>query len=88
MNVVMTGDGRFIEIQGTGEEATFSEAELQKLLAELQDLFPERLIVLARELTKKFEQFQRGTPAQLLEELKRKPARGEYVVLIAGASGQ
>ena len=33
MNVVMTGDGRFIEIQGTGEEATFSEAELQTLLA-------------------------------------------------------
>jgi ribonuclease PH len=33
INVVMTGDGRFIEIQGTGEEATFSEAELQKLLA-------------------------------------------------------
>jgi ribonuclease PH len=33
MNVVMTGDGRFIEIQGTGEEATFSEEELQKLLA-------------------------------------------------------
>jgi ribonuclease PH len=33
MNVVMTGDGRFIEIQGTGEEATFSEAELQTLLS-------------------------------------------------------
>jgi ribonuclease PH len=33
MNVVMTGDGRFIEVQGTGEEATFSEAELQTLLA-------------------------------------------------------
>ena len=32
MNVVMTGDGRFIEVQGTGEEATFSEEELQKLL--------------------------------------------------------
>jgi ribonuclease PH len=32
MNVVMTGDGRFIEVQGTGEEATFSEAELQTLL--------------------------------------------------------
>jgi len=65
-----------------------SPYRIEKLLAELQDLFPERLIVLARELTKKFEQFQRGTPAQLLEELKRKPARGEYVVLIAGASGQ
>jgi len=32
MNVVMTGDGRFIEIQGTGEEATFSEDELATLL--------------------------------------------------------
>jgi ribonuclease PH len=32
MNVVMTGDGRFVEIQGTGEEATFSESELHALL--------------------------------------------------------
>lgn len=32
MNVVMTGSGKFIEIQGTGEEATFSEDELGKLL--------------------------------------------------------
>ncbi len=32
MNVVMTGDGRFIEVQGTGEEATFTETELQSLL--------------------------------------------------------
>ncbi|MHB8865485.1 MAG: ribonuclease PH [Pirellulaceae bacterium] len=33
MNVVMTGGGRFIEIQGTGEEATFSDEDLQSLLA-------------------------------------------------------
>ncbi len=32
MNVVMTGSGRFVEVQGTGEEATFSQAELTKLL--------------------------------------------------------
>ena len=32
MNVVMTGRGRFVEIQGTGEEATFSEDELAELL--------------------------------------------------------
>lgn len=32
MNVVMTGAGRFVEVQGTGEEATFSEEELQALL--------------------------------------------------------
>lgn len=32
MNIVMTGSGQFIEIQGTGEEATFSEDELSKLI--------------------------------------------------------
>lgn len=33
MNVVMTGEGRFIEIQGTAERASFSEEEFQRLLA-------------------------------------------------------
>ncbi len=32
MNVVMTGTGKFIEIQGTGEEATFDDEELALLL--------------------------------------------------------
>jgi ribonuclease PH len=32
MNVVMTGGGRFVEVQGTGEEATFSEEELAALV--------------------------------------------------------
>jgi ribonuclease PH len=33
MNVVMTGSGRFVEVQGTGEESTFSEKELHALLS-------------------------------------------------------
>jgi len=33
MNLVMTGDGEFIELQGSGEEAVFTEAELAALLA-------------------------------------------------------
>ena len=32
MNVVMTGKGQFVEVQGTGEESTFSESELAALL--------------------------------------------------------
>jgi ribonuclease PH len=32
MNVVMTGSGRFVEIQGTGEEATFGDDDLAALL--------------------------------------------------------
>jgi ribonuclease PH len=32
MNVVMTGEGKFVEVQGTGEEAPFSRSELDELL--------------------------------------------------------
>lgn len=32
MNVVMTGSGRFVEIQGTGEEATFDDDDLSAML--------------------------------------------------------
>ena len=32
MNIIMTGKGQFVEVQGTGEEATFSEQELMSLL--------------------------------------------------------
>lgn len=37
MNLVMTGSGAFVEVQGAGEEATFTRAELDQLL-----LFGER----------------------------------------------
>ncbi len=32
MNVIMTGRGRFVEIQGTGEEATFDDDQLNEML--------------------------------------------------------
>lgn len=37
MNVVMTGSGQFVEIQGTGEETTFSSDQLQALLQLAQE---------------------------------------------------
>lgn len=36
MNVVMTGEGRFVELQGTGEQRPFTREELQQLLAYAQ----------------------------------------------------
>ena len=32
MNIVMTGNGKFIEIQGTGEEYTFDDKQLAEML--------------------------------------------------------
>src|SRR2546422_2296357 len=54
-----------------------SPYRIEKLLAELKEVFPDRQVVLARELTKKFEEFLRGRPAELLEVLKTRRLKGE-----------
>ncbi|ASF40084.1 ribonuclease PH [Halobacillus halophilus] len=48
MNVVMTGNGEFVELQGTGEEATFSMPQLQTMLSLAQEGVTE-LVELQRE---------------------------------------
>ena len=55
---------------------------IEKLLGELAQMFPSATVVLARELTKKFEEFIRGTPAELVERAKQRPLKGEIVVLV------
>ncbi|HEX7571320.1 MAG TPA: 16S rRNA (cytidine(1402)-2'-O)-methyltransferase, partial [Verrucomicrobiae bacterium] len=62
-----------------------SPYRIEKLLGELKEVFPERQIVLARELTKKFEEFLRGKPAELLELAKKRSLKGEFVVLVGPA---
>lgn len=46
----------------------------------------ERVAVVARELTKRFEDVRRGTVALLARYYRGSPPRGEVVILIAGAS--
>jgi 16S rRNA (cytidine1402-2'-O)-methyltransferase len=60
-----------------------SPYRIQRLLEELLDLAPSRPLVLARELTKKFEEFLRGTPQALLDRARQKPLKGEMVVMIS-----
>jgi 16S rRNA (cytidine1402-2'-O)-methyltransferase len=57
-----------------------------KLLGELAEIYPGRKVLLAREITKKFEEFRAGLPSQLLEELRSRAVRGEFVVLVAPKS--
>ena len=61
-----------------------SPYRIQKLLEELRDIYPDRHVVLGRELTKKFEEFLRGTPEGLLAALQQRSVKGEFVVMIAG----
>jgi 16S rRNA (cytidine1402-2'-O)-methyltransferase len=61
-----------------------SPYRIEKLLSELNAIFPEREVALARELTKKFEEFLRGKPAELLEVAQKRKLKGEFVVLVGG----
>lgn len=59
-----------------------SPYRIAKLLEELNDILPDRNVVIARELTKKFEEILRGTPAELLQRHRGRAWKGEFVVLI------
>jgi 16S rRNA (cytidine1402-2'-O)-methyltransferase len=76
--------------QLAAEERTmlFYEAphRIEATLAALTEAFGEnRPAVLARELTKLYEQFRRGTLGSLLEGVRADAPRGEIVLVIAGA---
>ena len=59
-----------------------SPYRIEKLLVELSEVFPERQVVLARELTKKFEEFLRSKPAELLAIAQKRSLKGEIVVMV------
>lgn len=51
-------------------------------LEDMRALVPDKEVVLARELTKKFEEILRGTPGQLVDRLTASRPRGEFVVIV------
>lgn len=61
-----------------------SPYRLLKTLAACGEIMPDRQICVARELTKKFEEFRRGTAAELLRHYEAHPPKGEIVLLISG----
>ncbi len=69
------------------ETAIFFESpyRLTKTLAACIDIIPERQLCVARELTKKFEEFRRGTASELLAHYQAHPPKGEIVLVISGS---
>lgn len=68
------------------ETSVFFESphRLTKTVAAIAAIEPEREICVARELTKKFETYHRGTATQLLEYFTAQPGKGEITLLIRG----
>jgi len=69
----------------SGETIIFFESpyRLNKTLAACVEVMPERQLCVARELTKKFEEFRRGPPGELLAHFDAHPPKGEIVLIVA-----
>lgn len=75
------------QLRNRSETMIFYEAphRLKKTLKVMAEVFgDDRQAVLARELTKRYEEFSRGSLAELTAFYDEHQPRGEYVVLIAG----
>lgn len=59
-----------------------SKYRIIKALEELAVIYPEAKIVVGNDLTKMFEKIYRGTPENVLAEIKKDTAKGEYAVAI------
>ena len=68
------------------ETSIFFESPFRilKSLAACFEIIPDRQLCVARELTKKFEEFRRGTPRELLTHYETRPPKGEIVLVISG----
>jgi 16S rRNA (cytidine1402-2'-O)-methyltransferase len=61
-----------------------SPYRLTKTLSVCAGIMPDRELCVARELTKKFEEFRRGTGPALLAHYEAKPPKGEITLVISG----
>ena len=75
------------ELNQQEETLIFYESphRLKDMLTTLVDIFgAERQLVLAREMTKRYEEFVRGTAKEALDWALETELRGEFVVIVAG----
>ncbi len=62
-----------------------SPHRLKSMLSEMKDVFGEdRSVTLARELTKKYEEFVRGTLSEVTKWAQTNQVRGEFVIIVEG----
>jgi len=73
----------------SGETGIFFESphRLVSTLEILTEINPAARVCVARELTKKFETYHRGTAAEVLAHFQAHPPKGEIVLLVHGAEG-
>ena len=70
---------------GRAETSIYFESphRIVRTLEALAACCPRRHVCVARELTKAFEEFQRGTPGEVLAHFQSHPPKGEITILVA-----
>lgn len=63
-----------------------SPYRVQETLEHLLEIYGDREVVLVRELTKVFEEYQRGCISELISYLDEHPAKGECLLIVSGFS--
>ncbi|PYV27610.1 MAG: 16S rRNA (cytidine(1402)-2'-O)-methyltransferase [Acidobacteria bacterium] len=72
------------EAKSSSKTLVFYEAPHRALeaLADVRKILGDPPVVVAREVTKVFEEFLRGSASEVLERMKRKPVKGELTILV------
>ncbi len=76
-----------LSVKNNTETLIFYEAP-HKLISTLKDMlevFGDRRIVLAREITKRYEEYNRTTLSEALHYYEENPPKGEFVLIVDGA---
>jgi len=83
-NRKISRQNRLKKLAGLGCTIIFYESchRIRDTLEDLKEIFGEREIVVARELTKKFEELLRGPAASILDNLSKSKPLGEFVVIV------
>jgi len=78
---------RFLQVDADSPHTLIfyeSPYRLQTFLQNALEVFGDRRIAIANDLTKKFETVYRGSISEMIEKFKDEKIRGEYCVVIAG----
>jgi len=83
-NKKLSRKNRLTKLEGLGCTVIFYESchRILATLEDIQDIFKDREVVVARELTKKFEEVKRGSAKAIFEDFSKRTPKGEFVVII------
>ena len=59
-----------------------SPHRIKKTLKLMKEIIPDKQLVIGRELTKKFEEFIRGTVSEVNQSVENKNLKGEFVLVV------